>query len=137
MWRSAYRKEAAVNVLLLISLTLLALCARSFHVRHRLAAWQCLWRIRSGPFTVELRRHAELARLGGDSLEFPQPREFRILSLRLSGLPVWSQQAIVSLPGTVDARIGDVTAREFDHLFERQFQLNWANRPIRLTARTH
>lgn len=87
-----------MDALLLVLLALLALAARTFHVRHRLAAWECLWRFRSGPFTVELRRHAELARLGHDSLEYPQPREFRVISLRVAGIPLWSQEAIVSLP---------------------------------------
>jgi hypothetical protein len=127
-----------MNALLLILLALLALAARSVHVRHRLANWECLWRFRSGPFTVELRRHAELARLGGDLLEFPQPREFRIVSLRVGAVPVWSQQAIVSLPPTLDERIDHIAAGEFDPLFEGQFRLDWARHsPIRLTARAH
>jgi hypothetical protein len=126
-----------VNALLLILLALLALAARCFHVRHRLAHWECLWRFRSGPCTVELRRHAELARLGGDSLEFPQPREFRIVSLRVGGLPIWSQQAIVSLPATVDERIDHVAAGEFDPLFEGQFRLTWRHSQLPLAARAH
>ena len=51
------------------------------------------------------------------TLEFPQPREFRILQLRCGGIPVWSQQAIVGLPAAVDERIGQVPATEFDPLF--------------------
>ena len=126
-----------MDALLLVLLALLALAAWTFHVRHRLAAWECLWRFRSGPFTVELRRHAELARLGHDSLEYPQPREFRVISLRLAGIPLWSQQAIVSLPAEADARIGAVAAGEFDQRFDRHFRLDWTHRPVRIAARAH
>ncbi len=126
-----------MDALLLVLLALLALAARTFHVRHRLAAWECLWRFRSGPFMVELRRHAELARLGHDSLEYPQPREFRVISLRAAGIPLWSQEAIVSLPAEADARIGTVAAGEFDQLFDRHFRLDWTHRPVRLAARAH
>ena len=126
-----------MHALLLVLLALLALAARTFHVRHRLAAWECLWCFRSGPFTVELRRHAGLARLGRDSLEYPQPREFRVISLRVAGIPLWSQQAIVSLPAEADARIGAVAASEFDQQFDRHFRLNWTHRPVRIAARAH
>ena len=124
--------------LLLVLLVLAALAARTWQARHRLAAWERLWSFRSGPCTVELRRHAELARLGSDSLEFPQPREFRVVSLRIGGIPVWSQRAIVSLPTEADARIGAISSAEFDHLFEGQFRQGWAaHRPVRLIARAH
>ena len=123
--------------LLLVSLVLVALAARTFQVRHRIAGWECLWRFRAGPCTVELRRHAGLARLGEDSCEYPQPREFRVLSLRVGGIPVWSQLSIVGLPATADERIGRIPASEFDHLFAGQFQLDWPRRRIRVTARAH
>ena len=126
-----------MNALLLLPLALLALAARTFHLRHRLAAWECVWHFRHGPVTVELRRHAHLARLGGDSQEFPQPREFRLLALRVAGVPLWSQQAIVSLPAEAEAWIADVPAREFDHLFDSHFRLSWPRRRARLAARAH
>jgi hypothetical protein len=125
--------------LLLVLLVLAALAVRTWLVRHRIAGWECLWRFRSGPCTVELRRHAGLARLGADSCEFPQPREFRIVSLRVGGIPLWSQQAIVSLPTDVDSRIGAVPPNEFDHLFDRHFRMSWPRlaKATRLTARAH
>jgi len=123
--------------LLLVSLVLVALAVRTFQVRHRIAGWECLWRFRSGPCTVELRRHAGLARLGHDSLEFPQPREFRIVSLRIGGIPVWSQQAIVSLPTDADSRIGAIPASEFDHLFDRHFRKAMPRQATRLAVRAH
>ncbi|MFL6679241.1 MAG: hypothetical protein ACJ8IK_12940, partial [Burkholderiaceae bacterium] len=100
--------------LMLVALVLAALAIRTFQVRHRTARWECLWRFRSGPCTVELRRHAGLARLGDDSCEYPQPREFRVMSLRVGGIPLWSQRAIVSLPTDADSRIGEIPASEFD-----------------------
>lgn len=121
----------------LVLIALLALAARTLQLRLRFAAWEALWRIGSGPFTVELRRHAGLARLGADSLEFPQPREFRVLSLRVGGIPVWSQVAVVSLPGTVDERIDHIPATEFDQLFDRHFRLSWPQQRMRLAARAH
>ena len=109
--------------LVLVVLTLLLLAARSVYVRHRMRAWQRLWRIGVGPCTMELRRHAVLTRLGCDSLEFPQPREFRHLSVRLAGIPVWSWERIASLPPESDARINGIPAQEFDHLFAEPFRL--------------
>ena len=126
-----------MNTLLLVLLALLLLGARTIQLRLRLAAWESLWRFGHGPCTVELRRHTALTRLGVDSLEFPQPREFRILSLRVGGIPVWSQQAIIGLPAAADERIGHIPAGEFDHLFSDQFRLNWPQRRVRLAARAH
>src|SRR4051812_44380422 len=102
-----------MNTLLLVLLVLLALGARTLQLRLRSAAWERMWRFGAGPFTVELRRHAAIARLGDDSLEFPQPREFRLLSLRCGGIPVWSQRAIVSLPADADGRIDHIAAHEY------------------------
>ena len=127
-----------MNALMLSLLTLLALAARTVQLRLRFAGWVPLWRFGSGPFTVELRRHAEITRLGADSLEFPQPREFRVLSLRLAGIPIWSQVAVVSLPAAVDERIDHVPATEFDQLFDSHFRLSWPQRRrVRVAARAH
>ena len=127
-----------MNAVLLVLLSLLALAARTVQLRLRFAGWVPLWRFASGPFTVELRRHAEITRLGADSLEFPQPREFRVLSLRLAGIPLWSQVAIVSLPAASDERIDHIPATEFDPLFDSHFQLGWPQqRRARAVARAH
>ena len=119
-----------MTAFLLALLALLALAARVFYLRLERAGWERLWRFTSGPVTVELRRHAEMARFGNDSQEYPHPRECRILSMRVGGIPVWSQQSIVSLPEEVDARIGDVPATEFDHLFAGQFRRDGAKRAL-------
>jgi hypothetical protein len=124
-----------MNALLLVLITLLALAARTLQLRLRFAAWESLWRFGPGPITVELRRHAGLARLAGDPHEFPLPREFRVLSLRVGGIPVWSQVAMVSLPAAVDERIDQVPATEFDPLFDRHFRLSWPQQRVRLAAR--
>lgn len=113
-----------MDVLVLVSLALLALAARVIHLRLSLAGWERLWRFTSGPITIELRRHAAMARLGNDSLEFPQPREFRTLSMRVGGIPLWSRAAVVGLPAEVDARLGEITAREFDQLFSGHFRMD-------------
>ncbi len=126
-----------MNALMLVLLALAALAARSIQLRLRFSGWEVLWRFRHGPVTVELRRHADLARLGDDSLEFPQPREFRVVSMRVGGIPVWSQLAIASLPATADERIGHIPATEFDHLFAHQFRLTWPRRRVRLAMRAH
>jgi hypothetical protein len=126
-----------MNALMLVLLALLALATRTIQLRLRLAAWERLWRFGSGPFTVELRRHTDLSRLGADSLEFPQPREFRVLSLRVGGIPIWSQQAIISLPAEADARIGHIPANEFDHLFVSYFRLAWPHRASRARFLAH
>lgn len=116
---------------LMVLLALLVLAMRALWARRRLAGWERLWRLAQGPVTVELRRRAMLALLGHDSQPFPQPREFRILSLRLAGIPLWSQQSIVSLPMAVDARIDAVGAAEFDHLFDEPFRQAPPRRAVR------
>ena len=126
-----------MDALMLMMLALLVLAARAFHWRHRFAGWESLWRFRSGPIVVELRRHPELARLEHDSFEFPQPREFRVITMRLAGIPLWSQQATISLPTQADERIDSVAAGEFDHLFDAHFRRGWVQRPARLAARAH
>jgi hypothetical protein len=126
-----------MNALMLVPLALLALAARSLHLRWRLAAWECVWQFRQGLVTVELRRDAHLARMGSDSMEFPQPREFRILATRVAGIPVWSQQEIVGLPAEVEGWIADIPAAEFDHLFDARFQLSRPQRRMPLAARAH
>ncbi len=127
-----------MNALMLCLLSLLALAARTVQLRLRFAGWVPLWRFASGPFTVELRRHADITRLGSDSQEFPQPREFRVLSLRLAGIPLWSQVAIVSLPAASDERIDHIPATEFDQLFDSHFRLSWPQRRReRAVARAH
>ena len=127
-----------MHTLTLVLIALLALAARTLQLRLRFAGWEPLWRFGSGPCTVELRRHAELARLGADSLEFPQPREFRVLSLRVGGIPVWSQVAIVSLPAAADERIDRIPATEFDPQFAPHFRLSWPRqRRLRVVARAH
>ncbi len=120
-----------MNAFALVLLALLALAARTVVVRRRVAGWESLWRFTSGPITVELRRHAGMARFEGDSQAFPQPREFRVLSMRCGGIPIWSQQAVVTLPAAVDERIGEIAAGEFDPLFTGQFQLAWARHAAR------
>ena len=127
-----------MDALMLMMLALLVLIARTFQWRHRFGAWETLWRFRSGPITVELRRHAHMARLGHDSFEYPQPREFRVITMRLGVVPLWSQQATVSLPTQADARIDSVPAGEFDHLFDSHFRRGWTHRPARrIAARAH
>lgn len=131
--------EPAMDALMLLLLASLAAAARTAHWHHRFHGWESLWRFRSGPVTVELLRHPRLARLGHDSLEYPQPREFRVIAMRLGGIPLWSQEATVSLPAQADARIDAIAASEFDHLFESHFRRGWMRRPARrrLAARAH
>ena len=119
-----------MNEFVLVLLALIVLAARALYVKLELARWERLWRFTSGPVTVELRRHAAMARLGNDSLDYPQPREFRTLSMRVGGIPVWSQQSIVSLPADADSRIDEVSASEFDHLFTGQFRRTWSKRTV-------
>ncbi len=126
-----------MNALMLVPLALLVLAVRSLQLRWRLAAWECVCHVRHGLVTVDLRRHAHLARLGSDSLEFPQPREFRVLATCVAGCPVWSRQSIVSLPAEAEGRIDVIAAADFDHLFDDPFRLGSLQRPVRLTARAH
>lgn len=120
-----------MSVLEIVVLTWFLLATRAAYLRHRVRGWQPLWRLAVGPCTMELRRHTVLTRLGRDSLEFPQPREFRHLSLRLAGMPLWSWQRIASLPPESDARIDAVSAQEFDHLFPECFRLVAPKRAVR------
>jgi hypothetical protein len=129
-----------MSVVVLVLLALLALVARSLVVLHRRAGWERLWRFGAGPCTVELLRHVELSRFDHDSQAFPQPRETRLLSLRLAGIPLWSQYAIVGLPGDADGRLDSIPADEFDHLFVGEFKRQWQARrrvPASLLAGRH
>jgi len=130
-------RKAAMNALMLVPVAMLALTLRGLYLRWRLAAWECVWHVRHGLVTVDLRRDAHLARLGSDSLEFPQPREFRVLATCVAGMPVWSQQSIVSLPAEVEGWIDGVAAADFDHLFDDPFRLSSPQRRVRLAARAH
>lgn len=112
-----------MTALTLVLPALLALAWRGLRLELDVAGWDRLWRVASGPVAMELRRNAGMARLAGDSLAYPLPREFRTLLVRVGGVPVWSRQSIVSLPGEVDARIADIPAGEFDHLFSEPFRL--------------
>ena len=123
-----------MNAAVMVLLVCLALVARSRLVARRRAGWERLWHFMSGPVTVELYRHAELVRFDHDSLEFPQPRETRLLSMRLAGIPLWSQCAIVSLPADADSRLGTIRADEFDHLFCGEFRRGWPRQHRRMSA---
>ncbi len=117
-----------MNAVVLVLFAILALIVRSLVVLRRRAGWERLWHFTSGPIAVELHRHAELFRFDHDSAEFPQPRETRLLSMRLAGIPLWSQREIISLPAQSDSRLSEITADEFDHLFTGEFQRRWPTR---------
>ena len=117
-----------MSAVAMVLLVLLALVVRSLIVLRRRAGWERLWRITAGPITVELLRHADLVRFSHDSLEFPQPRETRQLCMRLAGIPLWSQCAIVALPADADCRLATIAADEFDHLFLGEFRRRWPAR---------
>ncbi|MET0383842.1 MAG: hypothetical protein ABW032_10525 [Burkholderiaceae bacterium] len=120
-----------MSAMVLVLMSLLALAARTLYLGRRLAGWERLWRFTSGPLTIELHRHAGMSRFGSDLIEFPQPREYRTMSMRVAGIPIWSQHAIISLPAESDARIEKIAAGEFDQLFTRQFRMNWPKQAMR------
>ena len=71
--------------------------------------------------TIELRRHCHLERCVPDA--FPQPREERLLTWRVLGLPVHTQRFSVGLPLGSDSRLGHIGADEFDRCFPPHYRV--------------
>jgi len=120
-----------MNALALASTALGVIALRAFYVRHASSGMQCLWQFGAGLLSVDLRRRALLARVEHDSQDFPQPRELRVLTFRVAGIPFWFERCMEALPLSVDARIDSVCAEEFDHLFGRRFQQTRAECSVR------
>ena len=72
--------------------------------------------------TLELRRRAMLCTSAGDTHEYPQPREARVLVLRLFGAPVLCRREIIGLPLHFDARVRQLRAEDFDSQFSARFR---------------
>jgi hypothetical protein len=108
---------------LLMTLLGMMAAAQMLRLQRQLQCSEQLWRSGSGLLSVELRRRARVTRLADDLQEFPQPREFRVLAMRLAGLPLWQRECFVSLPQHFDVRIDQVRAEEFDGAFDASFRL--------------
>jgi hypothetical protein len=119
-----HRRAIAVVLMFIVVFALaISLALRVLYLHQQLTGLQ-LVRLRSRlGMSVELRRCAKLARLEGDSMGFPCPREFRVLAVRFVGIPLWRQTTIVGLPAQVEAHISSVPPEEFDHLFRGDFKL--------------
>ena len=72
--------------------------------------------------SVELRRRAMVCKAPGDLQEFPQPREFRMLVLRLAGLALCARTQVVGLPRHFDSGLHLLRAEDFDAQFSGSFR---------------
>lgn len=79
---------------------------------------------RLGPFSVELRRHAQALGHpnGRGGHAFAQPCEHRLRVFRVAGLALWRQAQSVELPAQVADMMGTLTARDFDVEFDPRFR---------------
>lgn len=76
---------------------------------------------RRGLFRLELHYRDLLETPPG--LAFPEPREERLLVWRLFGCVVYVRRRSVALPSQCDARINQISERDFDARFENDFRL--------------
>ncbi len=76
-----------------------------------------------GAVKLELRRRVAVFKPEGDSQAFPQPREVRMLVLRLGGIPVFCREESIGLPKEMDARLDQVSAKDFDAHFSDAFRI--------------
>lgn len=102
-------------------LTLLV-AARIVIVRRELAGFEFVGRLKSHGLSLELYRRAMNCKVDGDTQEYPQPREIRMLVIRLAGAPLLCRREAVALPPHYDARLDQLRAEDFDGEFTGQFR---------------
>jgi hypothetical protein len=107
-----------------VVLVLLFAFGWSMWLDHGLSHAELLRRSSRGWLTIELRRRAAVMRMKGDLQDYPCPREVRIRTLRCSGIPIWQDVCSIGLPPQCDACIDQLRAEQFDHMFNRDFQLH-------------
>lgn len=100
-----------------------AAALRMFWLHLQLKQSLLLRRSGFGLLSIELRHRTAVVRLSDDLQEFPLPREYRTLAVRLAGLPLWRRESLVGLPQHVDVRIDQIGAEEFDQLFDDAYRL--------------
>jgi hypothetical protein len=111
--------------MLLTAITCLALffVGRAVCLWWRLAKFSLVTSCDCGALKLELHRCATVFRSEGDTQDFPQPREFRMLVLRLVGIPIFSRQEVIGLPTELDARLDQVSVTDFDAHFSDSFRI--------------
>ena len=107
-----------MTLLLGIFITLLLLAWRRHLHLGRYRTVRCR---RVGWLTAELRYRDFL--IAPYQEAFPEPREERLVVWRLLGCVVYVRRRSVALPSQCDARINQISERDFDARFENDFRL--------------
>lgn len=111
----------------ILTLTALSLASRAIWLHRRLAAYELVHQQSQGWVRVELRRKAELAT--DNAHAFPLPRETRVLTTRVAGIPVWRTERAVGLPLSAADNTDSLCAQSFDELFPADFRAAHGQRP--------
>ena len=107
---------------LMMCLALLA-AVRMLTLRHALSGFELIRSSGSGRLRLELCRRALVCRAEGDTHEFPQPREVRVLVVRVAGVALFSRSRVIGLPQHVEGCIHQLRAEDFDAHFSGCFRL--------------
>jgi hypothetical protein len=99
-------------------------------LNYQLLGFKPLCRVVRGPLCSELMQRTYLDASVFDA--FPQPRETRVIVIRLWGCALSLRRASVGLPLECDARIGAIEPNEFDLHFRGDFRFSaWQKASLR------
>ncbi|MBC8742790.1 hypothetical protein F6X40_40675 [Paraburkholderia sp. UCT31] len=101
----------------------LAPVLRALYLRRQLRGTTLVRRDRKGALSYEVRRRVCMEALPLHVSEYPVPREVRLRVLRLASLVLWSMERSIALPSEACARLGNISAQEFDDHFPNWLQL--------------
>lgn len=108
---------------ILMTCLMLLVAGRLVTVQHGLAHCELVRKSNLHGFSLELHRRATLSKAEGDTQEYPQPREVRVLVLRFAGAPLLCRREAVALPLHCEARLDQLRAQDFDGEFTGQFRM--------------
>lgn len=109
--------------MLLIATALILLALRALYLHLQVAHAELIRRETRGALSYEVRRRVYMEVLPLHVSEYPEPREVRTRVLRLTGVVLSRKTLSIALPTESCARLGDISAREFDGRFPPCLQL--------------
>lgn len=109
--------------MLIAAALVLALVFRALYLHIQVAHAELIRRDTKGVLSYEVRRRVYMEILPLHVSRYPEPREVRTRVLRLTGVVPWRKALSIALPTESCARLGDVSAREFDGRFPPCLQL--------------
>lgn len=109
--------------MLIAAALLFALVLRVLYLHLQVAHAEMIRRDTKSPLSYEVRRRVYMEVLPLHVSQYPEPREVRTRVLRLTGVVLSRKALSIALPTESCARLGDVSAREFDGRFPPCLQL--------------